>query len=511
MSVTQARGPAVLSARGVGKIYPPASMVLRGVDLDLAPGQVHGLLGANGAGKSTLIKILCGIERPTSGGIWIEGRGEVQFIGPQDAEKAGIGVVHQELPLLPNLTAAENMVLGQQLGGFLSARKRRKVEAEYRRRAEAFPGAPLADTILGRVGLHGWQMTAIIRARYLGSRVVILDEPTSSLDAGERRMLHDNLRRMASDGVAILYVSHFLEDVLDVCDDVTVLRDGRVALARSASGLSERDLLAAMTGDPTAAESASLSSSFTKRASGLGLAVRGLCCGGVGPLDFTVGAGERVGLYGLEGSGCREALEAIFGLQAHAGEISWRGHALRGDAGTRIAAGIGFVSGDRARTLIGDWSVARNHSLNTLANRRQIAPLHVSEELRLAWSSIRRLGVKGEATQTMRSLSGGNQQKVALGRWLERSGICLLASDPTRGVDVRGRRAIHQTLVDFGAAGNALLVHSVDPEELVELCDRVLVMAEGRIVVELHDPELTSRKLEAATRMRSHGAEASAA
>jgi ribose transport system ATP-binding protein len=511
MSVTQARGPAVLSARGVGKIYPPASMVLRGVDLDLAPGQVHGLLGANGAGKSTLIKILCGIERPTSGGIWIEGRGEVQFIGPQDAEKAGIGVVHQELPLLPNLTAAENMVLGQQLGGFLSARKRRKVEAEYRRRAEAFPGAPLADTILGRVGLHGWQMTAIIRARYLGSRVVILDEPTSSLDAGERRMLHDNLRRMASDGVAILYVSHFLEDVLDVCDDVTVLRDGRVALARSASGLSERDLLAAMTGDPTAAESASLSSSFTKRASGLGLAVRGLCCGGVGPLDFTVGAGERVGLYGLEGSGCREALEAIFGLQAHAGEISWRGHALRGDAGTRIAAGIGFVSGDRARTLIGDWSVARNHSLNTLANRRQIAPLHVSEELRLAWSSIRRLGVKGEATQTMRSLSGGNQQKVALGRWLERSGICLLASDPTRGVDVRGRRAIHQTLVDFGVAGNALLVHSVDPEELVELCDRVLVMAEGRIVVELRGTELTSRNLEAATRMRSHGAEASAA
>jgi ribose transport system ATP-binding protein len=512
MPVNTARGPAVVSARGIGKIYPPASMVLRGVDLELAAGQVHGLLGANGAGKSTLIKILCGIERPTYGDIWMEGRGEVQFTGPQDAERVGIGVVHQELPLLPNLTAAENMVLGQQSGGFLSGRKRRKVEAEYRHRAEMFPGAPPADALLGRVGLHGWQMTAIIRARYLGSRVVILDEPTSSLDAGERRVLHDNLHRMARDCVAILYVSHFLEDVLGVCDDVTVLRDGRVALGRSASGLSERDLLAAMTGDATAAEVVvTPSRSANPTNGGAGLAVRGLRCGGVGPLDFTIAPGERVGLYGLEGSGCRDALEAIFGLRPHAGDISWRERALRGDAGARIAAGIGFVSGDRARTLIAEWSVARNHGLTTLANRGQLSPLHASEELRSAWSSIRRLGVKGEAIQPMRSLSGGNQQKVALGRWLERSGICLLASDPTRGVDVRGRRAIHQTLVDFGAAGNALLVHSVDPEELVELCNRVLVMAEGRIVAQLRGAELTSHQLEAATRMRSHRAEASAA
>jgi ribose transport system ATP-binding protein len=243
----------------------------------------------------------------------------------------------------------------------------------------------------------------------------------------------------------------------------------------------------------------------------LGLDVRGLRCGGVGPLDFTIAPGERVGLYGLEGSGCRDALEAIFGLRPHAGEISWRGRALRGDAGTRIAAGIGFVSGDRARTLIGEWSVARNHSLTTLANRGQLSPLHAREELRSTWSSIRRLGVKGEATQPMRSLSGGNQQKVALGRWLERSGICLLATDPTRGVDVRGRRAIHQTLVDFGVAGNALLVHSVDPEELVELCNRVLVMAAGRIVAQLRDADLTSHQLEAATRMRTRPPEASAA
>ena len=242
-----------------------------------------------------------------------------------------------------------------------------------------------------------------------------------------------------------------------------------------------------------------------------GLVVRGLRCGGVGPLNFTVELGERVGLYGLEGSGGRDALEAIFGLRPHAGEISWRGRQLRGDAGARIAAGVGYVSGDRARTLIGEWSVARNHSLTTLANRGQISPLHPSEEVRSAWSAIHRLAVKGEATQPMRSLSGGNQQKVALGRWLERSGICLLAADPTRGVDVRGRRAIHKTLADFCAEDNALLVHSVDPEELVELCDRVLVMGEGRIVAQLGGAELTSHELEAATRMRARAPNASAA
>jgi ABC-type sugar transport system ATPase subunit len=496
-------GPVALSARAVGKIYPPANVALRGVDLELGRGQVHGLLGANGAGKSTLIKILCGIERPTSGGIWMEGHGDVQFAGPQDAERAGIGVVHQELPLLPNLTAAENMVLGQRSGGFLSGRRRRAVEQEYRRRAEMFPGAPPADALLSRVGLHGWQMTAIIRARYLGSRVVILDEPTSSLDAAERRVLHDNLRRMAHDGTAILYVSHFLEDILDVCDTVTVLRDGRIALEQSTSGLSERDLLLAMTGDATAADTVLVASQDSVPPNRQGLAVRGLRCGGVGPLDVTVALGERVGVYGLEGSGSREALEAIFGLLPHAGEITWRGRPLRGAAGERIAAGIGFVSGDRARTLIGAWSVARNHGLPALANRSRVATLHPADEVRSARSTIRRLAVKGEATEPLRSLSGGNQQKVAVGRWLERFGICLLAADPTRGVDVRGRRAIHQTLIDFCHQGNALLVHSADPEELVELCDRVLVMAAGRIVASLHGTSLNGHELEAATRIRT--------
>ena len=190
-------------------------------------------------------------------------------------------------------------------------------------------------------------------------------------------------------------------------------------------------------------------------------------------------------------------------MRAHAGEIAWRGRRLSGNASARIAAGVGSISGDRARTLIGEWSVARNHSLTALANRGQISALRAAEEIRSARTAIQRLAVKGEATQPIRSLSGGNQQKVAIGRWLERNGICLLAADPTPGVDVSGRRAIHNTLADFCAEGNALLAHSCDPEELVELCVRVLIMAEGRIVGELSGSGLTGHELEAATRRRA--------
>ena len=502
MSVGMESGDLALSARAVGKIYPPANIVLRGVDLAVGRGRIHGLLGANGAGKSTLIKLLCGIEQPTSGSIWLAGAGEVSFAGPRDAERAGIGVVHQELPLLANLTAAENMVLGQQSGGFLSGRGRRRVAQEYRNLAASFPGAPPPDALLDRVGLHGWQMTAIIRARYLGSRIVILDEPTSSLDAGERRVLHENLRRMAAEGTAVLYVSHFLDDILEVCDAVTVLRDGRVALNRPAADLSSRALLEAMTGDATVAESVLAAKHETAPRDGEGLRVRGLRLGAVGPLDFALAAGECVGLHGLEGAGSRDVLEAIFGLQRHVGDIAWRGRRLRGDPAERIAAGLAFVSGDRARTLIGGWSVARNHGLPQLATRGSLQRLRTTREISAAGASVGRLSIKGTPTQPLRTLSGGNQQKVALGRWLDRSGVCLLAADPTRGVDVRGRAAIHRALVDFCDGGNAVLVCSTDPEEIVELCSRALVMASGRIVAELRGAALTAQELEAATRIR---------
>jgi ABC-type sugar transport system ATPase subunit len=493
-------GP-VLRATGLSKVYPPANSALRGVDLHVMAGEIRGLLGANGAGKSTLIKLLCGVEKPTSGTIWLQGIGEAHFAEPRDAHAAGIGVVHQELPLLPNLTAAENVILGVQGGGFLGPRRKRRIEREYQEIAAQFPGAPAANVALEQVGLQGWQLTAIIRARHAGARILILDEPTSSLDPRERRILHDNLRRIAAQGTAVLYVSHFLDDVLDVCGSVTVLRDGAVVLSSPTAGLGESDLLAAMIGGDVS-EIAARDDGGRRHGAGEGLRLSGLACGAVGPIDLALPLGERLGVYGLEGSGAAELLRAIFGLARHDGQLSWQGRALSGDSRSRIDAGLALVSGDRVRTMIGEWTVAMNYGLPGLGARYLFAPIDTAAESRAARASIGKLAIKGEAEQPLRTLSGGNQQKVALGRWLDRSGICLLADEPTRGVDVRGRAAIHQTLMDFCAAGNSLLIRSTDPEELAELCHRVVIMAEGRIIREIAGAEITSEELESATRTK---------
>jgi len=498
--VSAGGGDVVLEVTDLAKVYPPATQALRGVDLELRAGEIHGLLGANGAGKSSLIKILSGVEAPTSGTIRIAGRGHVAFAGPSDALGAGIGVVHQELPLFPNLTAAENVALGQQAGGFLGGRRRREVNAAYDRIAASFPGAPPADTMLEAVGLQGWQLTAIIRARMTNARVLILDEPTSSLNPEERRLLHANLAEVARSGTAILYVSHFLDDVLDVCDVVTVLRDGKRVMSRAAEGLSEDQLLHAMVGEGKRGPA--------KRSGGVpgdtadGLVVRGLRAPGIGPVDLDVPTGACIGLYGLEDAGCAEILRVIYGLLPGSGRIAWRGRPLRGDTRTRIEAGIGFVSGDRPRTLIGDWLVAMNYGLVDLGSRPFAARLDRAAERRKAEASIAALEIKGRADQPLRTLSGGNQQKVALGRWLDRSGICILADEPTRGVDVRGRTAIHEGLVRLCDAGNAVLVRSTDPEELVELCNRVVVLVAGRVSRVLSGEALTTERIEASTRTK---------
>lgn len=498
MNVAEARGDVVLRASGLSKTYPPAIHALDAVSVDLHAGEIRGLLGANGAGKSSLIKIVSGVEKPSSGTIWIKGVGDVVFEGPSDALNAGIGVVHQELPLFPNLTTAENVALGQQAGGFLGRRRRREVNEAYERIAAGFPGAPAADTMLEHVGLQGWQLTAIIRARMTNAQVLILDEPTSSLNPDERRVLHKNLKELARNGTAILYVSHFLDDVLDVCDAVTVLRDGKVVMSRATSGLSEEQLLEAMIGGRT--EQSGRRAAFAGREEGL--SIRDLRAGGLGPIDLDVPLGSCVGLYGLEGAGSADVVRVVYGLMPGSGRFSWRGRPLAGDSRARIEQGLGFVSGDRPRTLIGDWSLAMNYGLIDVGSRPWISTLDRGGERAKAIASIRNLEIKGTADQPLRTLSGGNQQKVALGRWLDRKGICILADEPTRGVDVRGRAAIHEALLTLCAAGNSVLVRSTDPEELVELCDRVFVMVDGQVTRELTGGDLTTEEIEAATRTK---------
>jgi len=495
----------VLSAHDLTKVYPPNVRALVDFSLALRAGEIHGLAGANGAGKSTAIKILTGVEQPTSGTIEMGGVGVVSFGSPTDAARAGIGVVHQELPLLPNLTAAENVVLAIDERGMLRGSHRREALEIYSDLAQRFPGAPPGDALLEHLGFYAWQMVAIIRALHSGARALILDEPTSSLGTDDRAALHRNLRGLADEsGVGVLYVSHFLDDVLEVSDLVTVIRDGRAVASAQAETLDESTLLRHMLGADGESEVHAVPTRHRPRApragAAGGLRLEGVRTFGTEAIDLAVGAGERVGLYGLEGSGAPALLEAVFGLQPYGGTMLWRGQELRGGTRARIDAGLGFVSGDRKRTLIGDWSVEMNHALPWLSTRGSFRPLRSRPDRKATTATIEALAVKGAPGQPMRTLSGGNQQKVALGRWLRREGVCMLVDEPTHGVDAHGRLAIHELLRELGGSGNALLVHSTDPEELIALCERVVVLVKGRPVAEFQGQEIAVDVLEAAAR-----------
>jgi len=491
-------GAPALALRGLEKVYPPAVHALRGVDMTLAPGEIRALVGMNGAGKSTMIKMLGGNEAPTAGSIEVDGS-RVRFSAPHDAAAAGIGVVHQELPLLPNLTAADNVALGLAEGRTFGAARRAALRSDYDAVARRIPGAPPADALLEELDIDAWQLVAIVRALASGARVLVLDEPTSSLNAAERDSLHARLRVLVREGVAVIYVSHFLDDVLDIADSVTVLRDGRVVHDGPREGLTPRSLLQLMTGqervDPTVASPA-------ERPPGLadepGLVVRGLDTDELGPVDLSVGRGECVGVYGLRGSGATHVVEALYGLRRAGGSAWWRGTALVGPVRSRQAAGLSFVSGNRPRTVIADWTVAMNHGLPQLAGRPSPALMPSRSERERASSTVQRFGVVGGADLPMRALSGGNQQKVSLGRALLDPDVLLLADEPSRGVDAFARIAIHDALRDVCTAGGAVLVHSTEAEELVAVCHRVLVLVGGRLVAELSGADLHVAALEEA-------------
>jgi ABC-type sugar transport system ATPase subunit len=501
----------LLSVTGLTKTYPGVR-ALSDFNLQLLAGEIHGLAGVNGAGKSTIIKILSGVEKPSAGSIEVPGNGIVSIDGAGAAQRLGIGVVHQELPLLPNLTAAENMVLGLEGLSVIRRASRRDAQRRYREIARRFDGAPAADARLAELGLYAWQIVAIIRAVSMDARILILDEPTSSLSTNERRTLHVMLADLVKDGIAILYVSHFLDDILEAATSVSVVRDGRLVHRGPTAELNEASLLAHMTGE--AAELPARTRTDAGRRSGpstnehrdneqAALVVKELQCGRLRPTSFSVRRGERLGMYGLEGSGARDVLEAIFGLRRRTGEVEWNGRKVKASTRDAIGCGLALVTGDRKRTMLPGASVAFNHILPTLSGRSLFAQAPRGAHRATVDQSIAKFSIKATPEQAMSSLSGGNQQKVLLGRWMERSGLCLMLDEPTRGVDLGGRLAIHHELLKLAAGGATLVVHSTDPEEIVEVCDRVLVFADGQRVGEVSGPELSASRLEHLTRDRS--------
>jgi ribose transport system ATP-binding protein len=490
-------GIPALAMRGVSKAFGKVD-VLRNVDFALGVGEIHALMGENGAGKSTLMKIAGGIYEDYRGQMSVFGR-PVRFSSPREASWAGIAVIHQELNLVPGMTVAENIFLGNE--------KVRGTPFFVDRRGQAHAAARLLDTLnfkaspdalVSSLRIGEQQLVEIAKALAQNAQILIMDEPTSALSATEAERLHAVIRRLASEGVGIVYISHRMEDVFDLAQTITVLRDGAVAGTLPADGASRRDLIRLMVGRDVQefltqhiAETAQPPRLERKPL----LSVRDLWLAHPKPtaarqslvegISFDVAGGEVLGLAGLMGAGRSEVLETIFGAQktASGGEITVEGQpvAIRSPADAK-RAGLALVTEDRKRDgLVLDAGIDFNVALPVM--RRLAAVFFVSRraEKKTAERQIQALGIRTRSThQAAGTLSGGNQQKVVLGKWLETRPRVLLLDEPTRGIDVGAKAEIYRLIENLKERGIAVVLASSELPELMALSDRILVLREGR-------------------------------
>ncbi|OLR93540.1 sugar ABC transporter ATP-binding protein [Actinokineospora bangkokensis] len=488
----------VLAASGIHKRFAGVH-ALRGVDLEVRAGEVRALVGENGAGKSTLIKVLTGVHRPDEGSLLLRG-GPVRFDGPAAAQAAGISTVYQEVNLVPSMTVAGNLYLGRE------PRKRGLVDFRgMRRRAGALLTDLGIDVDPGRrlstLGLGVRQMVAVARAVDVDAGVVIMDEPTSSLEPREVDTLLALVRRLAERGVGVVFVSHRVDELYRVCDSVTVLRDGQVVHTGALAGLDRVRLVATMLGREVATVRAEGTTAFSGEhaaqderdepvlvATGLR---RSTVLSGV---DLTVRRGEVVGLGGLLGSGRSETVQALAGLQAlDGGAVVVDGKPVRtGSPAAAIRAGVVLVPEDRkAEGIIPHLSVRENIVLAALPRLSRAGVVSRAKQDAVVGAFMRRLRIKAASPeQKVGELSGGNQQKVVLARWLAMAPRVLLLDEPTRGIDV-GVKAEVQALVDeLAEQGLGIVLVSSDLEELVAGADRVVVLRDGVSVSELAGGEV---------------------
>ena len=476
----------LLEMSGIVKEFPGVR-ALDGVDLDVRAGEVHALLGQNGAGKSTLIKVLAGAHQPDAGTVTWQGE-TVRLATPQAAMRRGIATIYQELDLVDGLTVAENVFLGHEHSGlgFTKAGVARSATRDLLRRLghpEISPGREV-----GLLSAAGKQIVSMARALSHDARLIVMDEPSAVLDSGEVANLFRVIRDLTAEGVAVVYISHRLEEIRQVADRVTVLKDGRtVATGLVAAETETAELIRLMTGR-------SIEYVFPPRpaadtAASTVLEVRGLSrAGEFTDVDVTARAGEIVGLAGLVGSGRSEILETIYGARrASAGTVSVDGRRLRnGSVRSAVGAGVGLAPEERkSQGLLLDQSVARNISLSSLGRFARFGFVDRGGELGAAEELATSLEVRPSGVgRAARTLSGGNQQKVVLARWLLRGCRVLLLDEPTRGVDVGARSEIYGLVRRLAAEGVAVVVVSSEVEEVLGLADRVLVVSEGRVVHE---------------------------
>jgi rhamnose transport system ATP-binding protein len=474
----------VVSLSGASKAYGPIQ-ALDDVTLELRAGEVMCLAGENGAGKSTLIKILTGAIRRDSGEYLVDGR-DRGTPSPSEARDAGIGVVYQELSLLPDLSVEENLLMGQ-----LPARRGITRPAELRRRAAAMlerVGLDWLDpgTEVGTLSLAVQQLVEIAKVLGASPKVLIFDEPTTALSESETKALLARIHQLRDEGHAIMYVSHHLEEMFDIGDRVTVLRDGGLVTSQPMADFDHDSLIASMVGRKIE----SLYPATSRKVGEPRLVVRGLRPeGAAAPIDFEVRAGEIVGIAGLLGSGRSELLRAIFGADpVQGGEIEIDGaRVAAGNPRRAVQAGLGLLTEDRKRLgLLLELSIRENASLAHIDEISRFGIVDRKRERTIVDQYLGGLKLRaGSWEQPVSSLSGGNQQKVLLARWLATHAKVLMFDEPTKGVDVGAKAEIYKVIGDLAAEGLGVVVVSSYLPEVLGLADRVLVMREGTIAGEL--------------------------
>ncbi|HYY81888.1 MAG TPA: sugar ABC transporter ATP-binding protein [Actinomycetes bacterium] len=493
LAVAQA-GPPLLALEHAAKSFGSVRALEDG-SVELRAGEAHGLVGENGAGKSTLVKVLAGVYAPDAGRLLLDGR-EVRLGGPADARAAGIAVIYQEPTLFPDLSVAENIFMGRQP----LAAGRRIDGRELRRRVEALMGrlgVPLDPSRPARgLSIADQQIVEIAKALSFEARVIVMDEPTAALSGAEVARLFAVARALRAHGAAVLFISHRLDEVFALCQRVTVMRDGRQVFTGPLDGLTRDDLVRRMVGRELAAM-------YPKQAAGRGevaLSVRRLTREGVfADVSFDVRHGEIVGLAGLVGAGRSEVARAVFGIDRRdAGEVMVEGRRLpAGSPTAAMAAGVGYVPEDRREQgLVMDLSIARNASLASLGRLRRGLLIRAADERRLAADWAARLRLRyARFSDPVAALSGGNQQKVVLAKWLARHPSVLIVDEPTRGIDVATKAEVHRLLSDLAGDGVAVLMISSELPEILGMADRVLVMHEGRLTAELSREEATEERV----------------
>lgn len=498
----QGGAPPALHVRGVEKSYP-GTRALDGVTVSVAPGEIHALLGGNGSGKSTLIKILAGVEPADAGSVGTSGsHHELEGWTPHDAWSAGLRFVHQQPSSVPDLTVAENLAIGH---GFETGRLGRISWRRQRERAsevlERFDIDVPPSTPVGELGPAQQTMVTIARALQDQDEshggVLFLDEPTAALPEREADLLLEALRRYAGLGQTIVYVSHRLEETLRLADRATVLRDGQVAGECAGADLNHDILVELIVGHPV---SRPVRGEVQASTSETLLKLEGLCAGRAEKINLTASGGEVVGVAGLLGSGRSSLLRSIFGAQDRSGTVEVGGKLLKpNDVRLAMASGVALVPENRREeAAFPEMAVGDNLSAASVPDYWSRLRLHQKRERSDSRQLIQSYGIKApSADAPLATLSGGNQQKVMVARWLRRQPKVLLLDEPTQGVDIGARADIHSLILGAVRSGAVALVASSDPEELVELSDRVIVLVDGRITHEISGDDLTDDRISA--------------